>query len=213
MQLTSKASKRSSAQKKGTDRGPITEPRAASHPPPPTIGWWSAVLALPIIACALAAFIGSSLSTPLYAARAELLFQPQLPGDVSEQFRATQAVVLTGRTVLTPLSSAFATPPDELAERLTVTFPKGSAVMEIQFADLDPARALSVLNAMLDRYLALLDRTAANDQPRHQLLAPPYVLEDPIQPKPLQMGALGAAVGIAISLGLFALLQRRRQGA
>jgi uncharacterized protein involved in exopolysaccharide biosynthesis len=171
---------------------------------------WGLLLVLPVVLCAAAAFLFASGMPKVFAARAEIVFQPLGEGDVSEAYKATQTVILTGRTILGPTAQALQIPYDDLAAAFTVSFPKGGSVMQLQASDRDPRAAVNMLNLILDRYLAMLDRLEEADQAIHQLLVPPFQVEDPIQPQPLQALALGMIVGLAVSMSAFALDRRSR---
>ena len=172
---------------------------------------WALLLAGPVIVCGAVALIGAMAMKPIYAAQAELVFQPLQEGDITEQYRATQTVIVTGRTVLGPVAQTLGVAMEELTREFSATFPKGGAVMQLQYADPDVRVAVDTLNAILDRYTIALDGLETVDQATHRLLVPPFALEDPIQPRPLQALVVGAAVGLAISLGAFALFRRRRE--
>jgi uncharacterized protein involved in exopolysaccharide biosynthesis len=171
---------------------------------------WGMLLFLPVVLCAAVAFLFASGMPKVYAARAEIVFQPLGEGDVSEAYKATQTVILTGRTILGPTAQALQMPYDELAAAFTVGFPKGGSVMQLEVSDRDPRAAVNMLNLILDRYLAMLGRLDEADQAIHQLLVPPFQVENPIQPQPLQALAIGMIVGLAISMSAFALDRRSR---
>jgi capsular polysaccharide biosynthesis protein len=171
---------------------------------------WIVTLLGPIVVAAAVAYLGAAAMKPVYAARAQFVFTAPQGGDISEQFRSTQTVVASGHTVLAPVSQALNVPLVKLEKDLSIDFPKGSAVMQLQYAGATGAAALNVLNAIVDQYtLALGDFDSAYTTD-HRLLAPPFILEEPVQPRPLRAAAIGGAIGLVISLGVFALLQRSR---
>jgi uncharacterized protein involved in exopolysaccharide biosynthesis len=171
--------------------------------------WWAVLLLAPIVVCAAVAYLVSSALPEVFAARAELVFQAPPGREITEQYRATQTVLLTGRTVLAPVSTNVGIPVRDLTKAVRVAFPKGGAVMEVQVADRDGDRALSLLNAILDRYLLVREQIDADEEVEYRLLVAPYLDPEPVGPKPLQAAAIGGVLGIAISLAAFALLQRR----
>ena len=95
---------------------------AGSH-----VGRWAAVLAAPVAVCAVVALLGSLLMRPIYAAEAELVFQPLQVGDVTEQYRSTQVVMVTGRAVLGPVAQALGTPFEELARSFSASVHSSAA--------------------------------------------------------------------------------------
>jgi hypothetical protein len=56
----------------------------------------------------------------------------------------------------------------------------------------------------------MLGRLDEADQAIHQLLVPPFQVENAIQPQPLQALMIGMIVGLAISMSAFALDRRSR---
>ncbi len=171
---------------------------------------WGMLLVLPVLLCAAVAFLFASGMPKIYAARAEIVFQPLGEGDVSEAYKATQTVILTGRTILGPTAQALQISYDDLAAAFSVGFPKGGSVMQLEVSDPDPRAAVNMLNLILDRYLAMLVRLDEADQAIHQLLVPPFQVENPVQPQPLQALLIGMIIGLAVSMSAFALDRRSR---
>ncbi len=178
----------------------------------PRVGAWAGILAAPIVVCAAVALIGSLLMPRIYAAEAELVFQPLQVGDVSEQYRSTQVVIVTGRTVLGPVAQTLEVQFEELARSFSASFPKGGSLMRLRYADADIRVAVDRLNAIVDRYTVVLSSVQTVDPATHRLLVPPYALDTPISPKPVQATIVGAVTGLALSLALFAILRRRQIG-
>jgi capsular polysaccharide biosynthesis protein len=186
------------------------QPASLARPRPRDTFRWGLLLVLPVVLCAAVAFMFASGMPKIYAARAEVVFQPLGEGDISEAYKATQTVILTGRTILGPTSQTLQITYDDLAAAFTVGFPKGGSVMQLQVSDRDPRAAVNMLNLILDRYLAMLGRLDEADQAIHQLLVPPFQVENAIQPQPLQALMIGMIVGLAISMSAFALDRRSR---
>jgi len=188
--------------------------RAIALPPRRSIGLIRAAFLLvgPVIIAAMAAFAGASRMELIYAAQSEVVFDLGERGEIGEQYLATQAVVATSRAVLGPVSRSLGISIDSLQENLDVEFPKGSAVLRFQYSDPDGARAFDILRSVIDQYINLIDRTDVLNRAR-SLLVPPFVLEDPVWPKPFQAGALGAAAGLAIAIAALALVQQQRSRA
>jgi capsular polysaccharide biosynthesis protein len=169
-----------------------------------------ALLLAPVVVSAIVAFVGASFLAPAYGARSEVVFHLQQSGDVTERYLATQAVIVRSQTILGPVSHALGIPVDTLDRELSVEFPKGSAVMRLEYADHEGSLALKVIQAIIDRYLLVLSETEGVDKTSHQLLAPPFLLDEPVRPKPIQAAAIGAAIGLALAIGAFALVQQSR---
>lgn len=170
--------------------------------------FWIAVLVIaPIGVGAVAAFGASSFSTPIYGAQAELILRPQQSGDMAEKYLNTQPVVATSHTVLQPVSTSLGIPTEAIEKNLSIDFPRGSTVMQFQYSDADQSVAVKALGAILDQYLSILAQVELVDGSTHQLLAPPFLLDRPVRPRPMQAAAIGGAIGLAIGLGAFALIQ------
>ena len=122
-------------------------------------------------------------------------------------------MIITGQAVLGQTALTLDRSIDDLAAAFTVSFPKGGAVMHMQFADADPGTAANTLNVILDRYLLVLDGLDVPDQPTHRLMVPPFLLGDPIQPRPMQALVMGIIVGLAIAMAAFAIARRPRSNA
>jgi uncharacterized protein involved in exopolysaccharide biosynthesis len=173
---------------------------------------WAAVLTAPVIVCAAVALLGSLLMRPIYAAEAELVFQPLQVGDVSEQYRSTQIVMVTGPTVLGPVAQTLQAPIEELTRSFSASFPKGGTLMRLRYLDPDVRVAVDRLTAIVDRYTLVLSSVQTIDPATHRLLVPPYALAAAVSPRPVQSLLVGAVTGLALSLGLFAILRRRQLG-
>lgn len=185
------------------------EPPAAAAPRRSPAGF-VALLILPALLCAAAAYGGATLLDKVYAARTEILFHLTRPGDQAERFLATQAVVARSRTVLDPVAAELGVPAERIEKELSVDFPKGSAVMRIEFATHSQTAALDVIRLVTQRYLQALRPIEAAEGASHQILVPPFLLDEPVWPRPMQATALGALLGLAISAGVLALRQQQR---
>ena len=156
--------------------------------------------------------VGVDDDAKVYAARAEIIFQPLQEGDISEGYKATQTVLVSGQAVLGATAQTLRIPIEDLSASFSVGFPKGGSVMQLQFADPDPDAAINTLNLVLDRYLLTLGGLDVVDQATHRLLVPPFLLNGAIQSRPLQAAVIGFVIGLAISLAAFALVRRARAG-
>jgi hypothetical protein len=173
--------------------------------------FWLALLVVPTVVGAVAAYLGAALMPPVHGARAEVVFSLPQVAAVPEQYRATQVVVAASQAVLGPVAAMLSMPAEKLAENLTADFPKDGAVLSLQYADPDRATALRVLEAILDRYLLVLDDVDNLDAATYKLLTPPFTLARPLWPQPLMAAAIGAALGLTIALAAFAVIFQLRQ--
>jgi uncharacterized protein involved in exopolysaccharide biosynthesis len=147
--------------------------------------------------------------TPRYGAQTEVVFDLGDRGEIGEQYLATQAVVVKSRAVLEPVARAFGLRYEDAEDRLDVSFLRGSAVLRIQYTDPDRAKALAVLEEIARNYAAVLDGNAIFKRTRIPLVAP-FVLDEPVWPKPTQAAALGAALGLALGIAGLALFRHVR---
>lgn len=152
-----------------------------------------------------AAWVASQ-TEPVYAARSEILLQPgDRGGEQLRTFMATQVVIAESRATLLPIASGLNLPIDTLQRRFSAEFVTGSTVLRLQYRDPNPELAASVVQAATERYLAALRQSEAARRGVHQLLVPPFVLERPIWPQPVQVGAIGAVAGLLIAACLLVI--------
>ncbi len=82
--------------------------------------------------------------------------------------------------------------------------------MRIEFATHSQTAALDVIRLVTQRYLQALRPIEAAEGASHQILVPPFLLDEPVWPRPMQATALGALLGLAMSAGVLALRQQQR---
>lgn len=152
------------------------EPSRNGHPvspaPRPRRHWVTAGL-LTVLLVVLGTGVGFGISLLLptqYAARADLVYlltREQPTGFLREDRNlSTQLVLLTSRTVLGPVADRSGIPVEDLADALTVSVVEESEVIALELRDGDPDRAGDVLDAIVDRYLAVSnndERSAVRD--------------------------------------------------
>jgi uncharacterized protein involved in exopolysaccharide biosynthesis len=195
----------------------VAPPPVAPAPTEKTSRWRTvrlvALLIVPALLGAAAAYGGSTLLDKVYAARSEILFHMTRPDDHAERFLATQAVVAQSRSILGPVAAELGVPTERIEEDLSIGFPRGSAVMRLEFAAHSQTAALDVVKLVTQRYLNALRPIEAAEGASHQVLVPPFLLDEPVWPRPLQATALGGLIGLAISAALLALRQQPRRQA
>jgi hypothetical protein len=192
-------------------RPPATSPRRGSG-----IGrfllWLGLLCLLPVLLAGSAAYVAANYIDEIRAGRSEIMFHlPELAGDAANRFLATQPVVVRSYPVVEPVARAEAMPVDDILDNLDVTMVQGSTLMRIEYHDVDSERIVRVLEALTVGYLSLLRDIALIEGASHRLLSAPYLLEDPVGPRPLRAAAIGAVVGLAVAFaGLVVLAQLRR---
>jgi uncharacterized protein involved in exopolysaccharide biosynthesis len=197
---------------------PPAPPAAESMPKPRPAKRWrlarlATFLAVPALLGAAAGFGGAMALDKVYAARADILFHLTRSGDHAERFLATQAVVARSHAVLGPVAAELGVPVERIDEKLDVDFPMRGAVMRLEFTSQSATAALDTVKLLTQRYLAALRPIESAEGASHQVLAAPFLLDEPVWPRPLQATALGAVLGLAVSVALLALAQQpRRRG-
>lgn len=170
------------------------------------------VVALLAVPTGIAAAVSATQPTR-YAAEVELLHEPEdaTTAESVDREMATHSVLMQRRPLVQESAAVAGRSADALAEDLSVEIVDGSSVLRVQVVDVDPERARTALDDLVDRYLASADRLAAgSDIGRLRVLAPPTVLDEPVGPKPLQAGAAGLLVGLLLVAALLGLLRLRR---
>ena len=171
---------------------------------------WLALLILPIIASAISALVISQFIPPIYGARTDLILHLQQSGDAVERYLANQAVIIKSPAVLDPVSEKTGITPEQIDKRLSVEFPKSGSVMRIQYANQSREVALDLTRKILAQYELVISQSEIDENASHQVISPPALLEKPVRPQPLQMTAIGGAVGLVISLIALALVRTLR---
>lgn len=162
------------------------------------------LVVMPILICTVVAWTGAQRLQTFYAAQSDIAFDVGQRADVMEKFLATQSVAVKSHAVLGAVSATQGIPVATLDRRLSVDFPKGGAIMRLQYSDPSGDVALQTLRAVIAQYINLLDHMKFLDSAKY-VLVPAFILEDAVWPKPLQAAALGLALGLAIGIGALAL--------
>ena len=174
--------------------------------------WIGLLCVLPVLLAAAAAYTAAHYLDELRGGRSEIMFHlPELAGDAANRFLATQPVVVRSYPVVEPVARAEAMPVEDLLDNLDASLVQGSTLMRIEYHDVDAERIVRVLEGVTIGYLALLRDIALIEGASHRILSAPYLLEEPVSPRPIRAAAIGAVVGIAVAFaGLVILAQLRR---
>lgn len=173
---------------------------------------WLALLILPIIVSAISAYVISQYVPPIYAARTDLVLHLQQSGDAVERYLANQAVIIKSPAVLGPVSEKTGITTEQIDKQLSVEFPKNGSVMRIQYANQSREIALDLTRKILAQFELVINQNEIDENASHQVISPPALLEKPVRPQPLQMVAIGGAIGLVISLIALALVRNLRSG-
>ena len=173
---------------------------------------WLALLFVPIVVSAISAFVISQYIPPVYAARTDLVLHLQQSGDAVERYLANQVVIIKSRAVLGPVSEKTGITTEQLDKQLSVEFPKNGSVMRIQYANQSREIALDLTSKILAQFEYVINQNEIDENASHQVISPPALLEKPVRPQPLQMAAIGGAIGLIISLMALALVRNLRTG-
>jgi capsular polysaccharide biosynthesis protein len=150
---------------------------------------------------ASAAFAVASQSQRIYAGRSEIVLDLRTLGwDIAERFLGTELAVAESRAVLGPVAEKLGIPASDLERRLSAELIRNSSIVRLQYEDPNPTRALDITVAITERYLSVLQELAAREDMRLRVLTPPFLVEEPVSPKPLRAAAVGAVVGMALAV-------------
>ena len=184
---------------------------------------WAVVLALLVI-CGSAAFGVSQVQTPIYQASCRLFVAM---GGVSEQSSniagaaqfAAQRVrsytqVVSSPNVLQPIIDQLdlGGTPLELSEKLSVTNPLDTVLLDVKAKDTDAVAAASIANlacsylgAEIEKIETLKTGLATNSAVTVSVISPATAPLQPVSPRKLLNLALGLLLGLAIGAGIVIL--------
>jgi len=160
------------------------------------------LLILPVLTAALAAYAVASQAQRIYAGRSEIVLDLRNLGwDTSERILGTQLAVAESRAVLAPVAEKLAVPVSDLERRLSAELIRNSSIVRLQYEDPNPSRALDITIAITERYVSVLQGLLSlQGDIRLQVLTAPFLLEEPVSPKPLRAAAVGGVVGMALAM-------------
>jgi capsular polysaccharide biosynthesis protein len=156
--------------------------------------------AFPVILLALAGFGVAFMLAPKFAARADIMIHLQQSGDAVVRYHSSQTVIIKNRSFLAPIAREMQVKPEDMERSLSVDFPKGGDIMRIEYSDHDPGFALEALKRIVLAWQTAALPVELEESAAHQIVASPAVLSEPVFPQPLQFAALGAAIGVFLSM-------------
>ncbi len=113
-----------------------------------------------------AGYAGAALLPAQYAARAELHYNlaQAKPNELLREDRTlnTQLVVLRSHALLEPVATTNGLTFEELQGRLTAMVVESSEVIQVEIHDASRERGLLLVQGIMDRYLALVNRAGQN---------------------------------------------------
>jgi uncharacterized protein involved in exopolysaccharide biosynthesis len=116
---------------------------------------------------AAAGFGTAALTTPVYAARADVLYlltREQPTGFLREdRSLSTQLVLFKSRQVLQPVADDWRRPIDDVTRAITAAVLQESEDIQVEFVDTDPDRAQKMLQAIVLRYLEVSNNDERGD--------------------------------------------------
>lgn len=160
------------------------------------------LLVLPVLVAALAAYAVASQGQAVYAGRSEIILDLRNLGwDTADRILGTQLAIAESRAVLAPVAEKLAVPVSELERRLSAELIRNSSIIRLQYEDPNPSRALDITSAITERFQSVLQGLPAVQGDIHlKVLTAPFLLEEPVSPKPLRAAAVGAVVGMALAM-------------
>jgi uncharacterized protein involved in exopolysaccharide biosynthesis len=109
----------------------------------------------------------AALTTPVYAAHADVLYlltREQATGFLREdRSLSTQLVLFKSRTVLQPVADDWRKPIDDVTKAVTTAVLQESEDIQVEFVDTDPVRAQKMLEAIVLRYLEVSNNDERGD--------------------------------------------------
>lgn len=190
--------------------------------PARTLTMWDALMRRPalwVTLCAAAivlvtvasAYLIGGTGTTVYGARSDVLYETnrELSDAASDRARATQVTLVTSRAVLEPVAEQAGASVNKLTDRVSVDLGQDN-VLTVTVGDEDPASAELLAGGVISQYVKVAENRTS--QARASVLTPAYLLDDPIEPKPVRAIAAGALVGLALASAFVAMvLQARRR--
>ncbi|MFF9869582.1 polysaccharide biosynthesis tyrosine autokinase [Streptomyces sp. NPDC013953] len=182
---------------------------------------WPLVLACILLGGA-AGWGATTLSTPVYEARAQLFVSAQSGGDTMELQQGNSfslarvqsyASIVTSRQVTRHVVSSLRldTKPDELAGRITAEAPIGTVLVNITVSDTERRRAADIANAVAYRFSDVVERLESLDPapPDYVATSPVKVSvtqtasapSAPVSPRPALNLAAGLLAGLLLGAG------------
>lgn len=171
----------------------------------------------------VAAGVGASQAAPAgWRAEATLLVRVESPGSglaAREQFPqqrvASYAELGTSPEVLGPVAADLGVPVDELAERVSVVNPGGTAVLRVQTTAGTPDEAASLADDVAESLTAVVDRVESQGDPDGRTVAldltsPAAVPTTPDEPGLALTMLSGLLAGLAVGLAGALVLSRAR---
>jgi len=126
-----------------------------------------AIAAAIVVACGILAFAASEMLPKTYGARTEIVYPlgtANPSGDTlrTDRVLATQLVAIKSRQVLTPVAQRFGMTADALSKKIIASVLSDSEVIRIEADDASPNKALKMVTAVSNAYLANAATTSSN---------------------------------------------------
>lgn len=170
-----------------------------------------AVLLVPAVLLAIAGAGIALQIPPRYAAKADVMIHMQQPGDAVLRYFTSQTLIIKSPALLASIAASNQLTYESLSKSVSVDFPKGANIMRVQVSDSQPRLALSMLQGILAAYEKAVAPIELDESASHQIVSGPDMIEIPVFPVPSQFAAIGAALGLILSLAVFALAGHLRK--
>ena len=172
-------------------------------------------IALVLLGCAFIPAAVSALLPRTYGGQVEFLLKPrpELSDTAVERAMLTEEVILTSPSVLGPVAAQAGLSLESLQSKVTTDLVGRSNVLRLTVAHRDRERAISLVSGIQRQYASMHPYTARPTSPEgpaitYTVLTPPRLLDKPLGPRPLQVLAAGALVGIGATAVLAVILLR-----
>lgn len=170
-----------------------------------------AFLALTTVFLALIGAAAALKIPPRYAATTDIMIHMQQPGDTVVRYHASQSLIIKSPALLRPIAAANQLAYADLADDVSVDFPKGSNVMRVEVRNTDPQLATTILRSVMAAYDKSVAPIELDASASHQVISGPDLVDEPVFPVPSQFAAIGAALGLTLSMAILALGSWRRR--
>lgn len=181
---------------------------------------WLVALSVAVAAGSALAF--SSRQVPVYEAEARVFIGPRTAeatdiGEVLEElnfsgeFLASYAELLKSRPLAEQVvrDERLGIAPVNLQEQIETSIITNTRIIEVRVADTDAERAQTIANAIVNTFVdEELEDFGGRAGVQASVLESALLPQQPVSPKPLRNGLLGAALGLALGVGTAFLLEQ-----
>jgi capsular polysaccharide biosynthesis protein len=184
---------------------------------------WLPLVVGSVLVCALVAGVIAFQLGPTYSSEVRLLSGPSLTGSIDngdiiagQNLAPTYAELATTRQILERALAATGVDMsvEELQQSISTRVPVASGLISLTVSASDPNVAAQLANAIaaeLENYPAASASAKPDSNVTLTVIDPAVPAERPAGPRPLNAAALGAAIGLVLSLSIAFLVENVRR--